>query len=113
MRSERKKQKCNSSVRPSFVVVRHNEEDKTKLEGVKCPKQSEVVECGYYMMRFMLDIILSKSISIIDIMKDSRRTYTQNDIDCIRSKWAEFVGKHVLEESIGVVKSYFRQLIDL
>ncbi|KAL0539394.1 hypothetical protein IC582_023606 [Cucumis melo] len=28
-------------------------------------------------------------------MKDSPRTYTQDDIDCIRFEWAEFVGKHV------------------
>ncbi|KAL0560611.1 hypothetical protein IC582_001020 [Cucumis melo] len=27
-------------------------------------------------------------------MKDSPRAYTQDDIDCIRSEWAEFVGKH-------------------
>ncbi|KAL0559471.1 hypothetical protein IC582_004082 [Cucumis melo] len=34
---------------------------------VKCPKQSRVVECGYYVMRFMRDIILSTSTSIIYI----------------------------------------------
>ncbi|KAA0042507.1 uncharacterized protein E6C27_scaffold5359G00010 [Cucumis melo var. makuwa] len=62
---------------------------------VKCPKQSGVVECGYYVMRFMRDIIMSTSTSIIQIMKDSPRAYTQDDIDCIRSEWAEFVGKHV------------------
>ncbi|KAL0549101.1 hypothetical protein IC582_013581 [Cucumis melo] len=89
---------------------------------VKCPKQSEVVECGYYVMRFMRDIIMSTSTSIIQIvsitviklaciyffvnkihleplyclqMKDSPHAYTQDDIDCIRSEWAEFVGKHV------------------
>ena len=28
-------------------------------------------------------------------MKDSPRTYTQDDIDYIRFEWAEFVGKHV------------------
>ncbi|KAL4011090.1 hypothetical protein IC575_028137 [Cucumis melo] len=28
-------------------------------------------------------------------MKDSPRAYTHDDIDCIRSEWAEFVGKHV------------------
>ncbi|KAA0060591.1 36.4 kDa proline-rich protein-like [Cucumis melo var. makuwa] len=61
----------------------------------QCPKQSGVVECGYYVMRFMWDIILSVSTSIIDIMKDSPRTYTRDDINCIRSEWAEFVGKHV------------------
>ncbi|KAA0051130.1 hypothetical protein E5676_scaffold986G00680 [Cucumis melo var. makuwa] len=61
---------------------------------VKCPKQSGVVECGYYVMRFMGDIIMSTSTSIIQIMKDSPRAYTQYDIDCIRSEWTEFVGKH-------------------
>ncbi|KAA0053572.1 uncharacterized protein E5676_scaffold522G00900 [Cucumis melo var. makuwa] len=62
---------------------------------VKCPKQSGEVECGYYVMQFMRDIIMSTSTSIIQIMKDSPRAYTQDDIDCIRSEWAEFVGKHV------------------
>ncbi|KAA0047610.1 transposase [Cucumis melo var. makuwa] len=32
---------------------------------LQCPKQSGVVERGYYVMRFMHDIILSKSTSII------------------------------------------------
>ncbi|KAA0054100.1 uncharacterized protein E6C27_scaffold131G00060 [Cucumis melo var. makuwa] len=62
---------------------------------LQCPKQSGVVECGYYVMWFMRDIILSRSTSIIQIMKDSPRAYIQDDIDCIRSEWAEFVGKHV------------------
>ncbi|TYK04901.1 hypothetical protein E5676_scaffold143G001050 [Cucumis melo var. makuwa] len=62
---------------------------------MKCPKQSGVLECGCYVMRFMRDIIMSTSTSIIQIMKDSPRAYTQDDIDCIRSEWAEFVGKHV------------------
>ncbi|TYJ95717.1 uncharacterized protein E5676_scaffold282G00170 [Cucumis melo var. makuwa] len=34
---------------------------------VKCPKKSRVVECGYYVMRFMRDIIMSRSTSIIQI----------------------------------------------
>ncbi|KAL0549333.1 hypothetical protein IC582_013814 [Cucumis melo] len=28
-------------------------------------------------------------------MKDSPHAYSQDDIDCIRSEWAEFVGNHV------------------
>ncbi|KAA0061183.1 transposase [Cucumis melo var. makuwa] len=35
---------------------------------VKCPKQSGVVECGYYVMRFMRDIIISRSTSIVQIV---------------------------------------------
>ncbi|TYK11161.1 uncharacterized protein E5676_scaffold66G00720 [Cucumis melo var. makuwa] len=68
---------------------------KSNLRVVKCLKQSGVVECGYYVIWFMRDIIMSTSTSIIQIMKDSPRAYTQDDIDCIRSEWAEFVGKHV------------------
>ncbi|KAL0536366.1 hypothetical protein IC582_025313 [Cucumis melo] len=68
---------------------------KSNWRVVKCLKQSGVVECGYYVMWFMRDIIMSTSTSIIQIMKDSPRAYTQDDIDCIRSEWAEFVGKHV------------------
>uniref|UniRef100_A0A9I9E4U3 Ubiquitin-like protease family profile domain-containing protein n=1 Tax=Cucumis melo TaxID=3656 RepID=A0A9I9E4U3_CUCME len=105
---------------------------------VKCPKQSGVVECGYYVMRFMGDIIMSTSTSIIQIMKDSPRAYTQYGIDCIRSEWTEFVGKHcvvhhevllkclvdkkvllkcvvdvqVLRQSIGAMKPYLCQFIN-
>uniref|UniRef100_A0A9I9EIX1 Uncharacterized protein n=1 Tax=Cucumis melo TaxID=3656 RepID=A0A9I9EIX1_CUCME len=71
-------------------------------------------------------------------MKDSPRTYTQDDIDYIRSEWPEFVRKYVycakaamkntvleenatameninevLQEPIGAVKPYLLQLIDL
>ncbi|KAL0533404.1 hypothetical protein IC582_030243 [Cucumis melo] len=79
-------------VEMSFNIMKKK---KPNWRVMKCPKGSGVVECGYYVMRFMRDIILSTSASIIDIMKDSPRTYTQDDIDCIRSEWAEFVGKHV------------------
>uniref|UniRef100_A0A9I9EJT6 Ubiquitin-like protease family profile domain-containing protein n=1 Tax=Cucumis melo TaxID=3656 RepID=A0A9I9EJT6_CUCME len=79
---------------------------------MKCPKQSGVLECGY-VMRFMRDIIMSTSTSIIQIMKDSPRAYTQDDIDCIRSEWAEFVGKHVLRQSVGAMKPYLRKFIDV
>ncbi|TYK14099.1 uncharacterized protein E5676_scaffold1193G00140 [Cucumis melo var. makuwa] len=50
---------------------------------VKCPKQSGVEEYGYYVNLFMRDIIMSTSTSIIHIMKDSPRAYTQDDIDYI------------------------------
>ncbi|KAA0045190.1 uncharacterized protein E6C27_scaffold30G001910 [Cucumis melo var. makuwa] len=84
-------------VERSFNIRNKN---KPNWRVVKCPKQSGVVECGYYVMWFMRDIIISRSTSIIQIMKDSPRAYTQDDIDCIRSEWAEFVGKHCIVRSI-------------
>ncbi|KAL4013245.1 hypothetical protein IC575_025407 [Cucumis melo] len=78
-------------VERSFNIMKKK---KPNWRVVKCSKQSGVVECGYYVMQVMRDIILSSSTSIIT-MKDSPHAYTQDDIDCIRSEWAEFVGKHV------------------
>ncbi|KAA0038005.1 uncharacterized protein E6C27_scaffold36G001940 [Cucumis melo var. makuwa] len=34
---------------------------------IKCPKQGGIVECGYYVMRFMRDIILSSNRTIIEV----------------------------------------------
>ncbi|KAL0536413.1 hypothetical protein IC582_025361 [Cucumis melo] len=35
---------------------------------IKCPKQGGIVECGYYVMRFMRDIILSSNRTIIEVL---------------------------------------------
>ncbi|KAL0540213.1 hypothetical protein IC582_024446 [Cucumis melo] len=42
--------------------------DLFNTDNIKCPKQSGVVECGYYVMRFMRDIIISRSTSIVQIL---------------------------------------------
>ncbi|TYK19630.1 uncharacterized protein E5676_scaffold242G00160 [Cucumis melo var. makuwa] len=98
-------------VERSFNIMKKK---KLNWRVVKCAKQSGVVECGYYVMRFMRDIILSRSTSIIHIMKDSPRAYTQDDIDCIRSEWVEFVGKHVsLWAEFGVCDYVFLKYVSL
>uniref|UniRef100_A0A9I9E4D6 Ubiquitin-like protease family profile domain-containing protein n=1 Tax=Cucumis melo TaxID=3656 RepID=A0A9I9E4D6_CUCME len=38
---------------------------------IKCPKQGGIVECGYYVMRFMRDIILSSNRTIIEVVSIS------------------------------------------
>ncbi|KAL4038171.1 hypothetical protein IC575_001778 [Cucumis melo] len=53
------------------------------------PDVSEVVEMSFNIM------MKKKPNWRIMKMKDSPRTYTQDDIDCTRFEWAEFVGKHV------------------
>lgn len=35
----------------------------------QCPKQLGVVECGYYVMRFMREIVLQNNTSILDIVR--------------------------------------------
>ncbi|KAL0553501.1 hypothetical protein IC582_007396 [Cucumis melo] len=94
-------------VERSFNIMKKK---KLNWRVVKCAKQSGVVECGYYVMRFMRDIILSRSTSIIHIMKDSPRAYTQDDIDCIRSEWVEFVS---LWAEFGVCDYVFLKCVSL
>uniref|UniRef100_A0A9I9E4A4 Ubiquitin-like protease family profile domain-containing protein n=1 Tax=Cucumis melo TaxID=3656 RepID=A0A9I9E4A4_CUCME len=53
------------------------------------PDVTEVVERSFNIMN------KKKPAWRVVKMKDSPRAYTQDDIDCIRSEWAEFVGKHV------------------
>ncbi|KAL0533268.1 hypothetical protein IC582_030486 [Cucumis melo] len=71
---------------------------------VKCPKQSGVVECGYYVMRFMRDIIMSTSTSIIQICVDKGLN---------KAKGNPMAFYKVLPQSIGAMKPWIRQLVDV
>ncbi|XP_024193342.1 uncharacterized protein LOC112185470 [Rosa chinensis] len=60
------------------------------LSGI--PPQPNNKECGYFVMRYMRDIIEDKDFSFVN--KWERRSslvYTQVDIDEIRNEWARFV----------------------
>ncbi|CAN6695440.1 unnamed protein product [Malus baccata var. baccata] len=57
---------------------------------VKCPLQEGTVECGYYVMKYMKEIINDPNCSIITKFKE-KATYTQHEIDALRIEWAEYV----------------------
>ncbi|TYK16857.1 uncharacterized protein E5676_scaffold96G001330 [Cucumis melo var. makuwa] len=67
---------------------------KPVLKIIKCSKKGGIVECGYYVMRFMCDIILSSNRTIIE-MEGSTSTYSQDDLDVVRTEWAEFVNQYI------------------
>ena len=48
----------------------------------QCPKQSGVVECGYYVMRYMREIILSGTTSILDIVRITNSYKLKLRIQC-------------------------------
>ncbi|CAL8136485.1 unnamed protein product [Prunus armeniaca] len=58
------------------------------------PKQPSSVECGYYVMRFMRDIIMDPSLEYEKTGKE-QPPYPQAAIDEVRNEWAEFVCLHV------------------
>ncbi|ONI29159.1 hypothetical protein PRUPE_1G184100 [Prunus persica] len=57
------------------------------------PKQPSNVECGYYVMRFMRDIIMDPSLGFeYKYAKGNQEaSYPQEAIDEVRNEWAEFV----------------------
>ncbi|KAL0540931.1 hypothetical protein IC582_020956 [Cucumis melo] len=52
------------------------------------------VECGYYVMRYMREI-LSKDTSIITDAIDTRNLYSQLELDEVRVEWAEFLSRYI------------------
>ncbi|XP_023767348.1 uncharacterized protein LOC111915950 [Lactuca sativa] len=57
-----------------------------------CPVQPGGTECGYYMLRFMKEMV-EEGIEVLvkDNIGDGKVEYTTNDIDEIREEWSEFV----------------------
>ncbi|KAL6588177.1 hypothetical protein OROMI_001155 [Orobanche minor] len=58
------------------------------------PHQPDAIQCGYYVMRYMRDIVEDKD-QFNFVTKWSRRDggleYTQDEIDVVRNEWAKFI----------------------
>ncbi|KAL0536443.1 hypothetical protein IC582_025392 [Cucumis melo] len=52
------------------------------------------VECGYYFMRYMREIV-SKDTSIITDMIDTRNSYSQLELDEVQVEWAKFLSRYI------------------
>ncbi|GMN67300.1 hypothetical protein TIFTF001_036352 [Ficus carica] len=68
--------------------IRRRRDCKTKISNRPCPLQEGSVECGYFILGFMRDIVLNG----IDAL-ESKQFYTSEDLDLIKREWSG----HVME----------------
>ncbi|KAL5573259.1 hypothetical protein UlMin_022856 [Ulmus minor] len=62
-----------------------------KISKLFAPQQLGGVECGYYVMHFMKDIVEKHIFSTSENAFDTK-TYSQEEIDKLRNEWAVYVG---------------------
>ncbi|TYK10636.1 uncharacterized protein E5676_scaffold315G001190 [Cucumis melo var. makuwa] len=60
----------------------------------KCAQQPGSTESGYYMMKFMQDIVRQKSITITDVLT-RQAPYTQSELDLVRVEYCDFLGRYI------------------
>ncbi|VFQ86369.1 unnamed protein product [Cuscuta campestris] len=69
-----------------------NSRKKIHWQVIQCPSQARVEESGYYIMKYMKDII---GTSINTIKDKEKNSYTQAEIDEVRVEWAEVVDSYI------------------
>ncbi|KAI8529959.1 hypothetical protein RHMOL_Rhmol11G0016600 [Rhododendron molle] len=55
-----------------------------------CPKQPSTIECGFFVMRFMKDLVANPSM-LCRRDFNGKKTFTQAEIDEVRIEWMNFV----------------------
>ncbi|KAL4025739.1 hypothetical protein IC575_014144 [Cucumis melo] len=58
-----------------------------KWRPVKCPRQLDSVGCGYYVQKYIHEIVYNSSTSITNLF-NTKNAYRQEEIDEIRTEWA-------------------------
>uniref|UniRef100_A0A9I9E5R3 Ubiquitin-like protease family profile domain-containing protein n=1 Tax=Cucumis melo TaxID=3656 RepID=A0A9I9E5R3_CUCME len=65
-----------------------------KWRPVKCPRQLDSVGCGYYVQKYIHEIVHNSSTSITNLF-NTKNAWRQEEIDEIRTEWAAFKGGKV------------------
>ncbi|XP_057446635.1 uncharacterized protein LOC130738591 [Lotus japonicus] len=62
-------------------------------DNIKCPRQTNNIDCGYYILKFMKDIITHNEPMIpLEYFQDCRCSFYSNDqLDEVREEWASYV----------------------
>ncbi|KEH15720.1 Ulp1 protease family, carboxy-terminal domain protein, partial [Medicago truncatula] len=60
---------------------------------VQCPRQENGIDCGYFVMRFMKEILISKLNEIPKLYIDDFKcvTYSKDKLREIQEEWCQFM----------------------
>ncbi|GMN68514.1 hypothetical protein TIFTF001_037571 [Ficus carica] len=89
--------------------IRRRRDCKTKISNRPCPLQEGSVECGYFILGFMRDIVLNGINAL-----ESKEFYSSEDLDLIRGEWASHVrppvGNHQKPKKFSFTTAIARRL---
>ncbi|KAL6312401.1 hypothetical protein AAG906_020013 [Vitis piasezkii] len=63
---------------------------------IEGPKQLDGVMCGYFVMRYMRDIIANRS--LLTSQFEGKKTYSRAKLDEVRSEWVSFFSTLILDQ---------------
>ncbi|WJX62977.1 hypothetical protein P8452_47914 [Trifolium repens] len=65
---------------------------------IECPQQTNTTDCGYFVMRFMKEIVMQYPKKIPDKYFDEYkcRTYSKDKLDEVKDEWTEYMFTNVI-----------------
>ncbi|PRQ48579.1 putative Ulp1 protease family catalytic domain, putative transposase, Ptta/En/Spm, plant [Rosa chinensis] len=96
MREEEWKYVVNNGIRQFNIETGRGFRKQPLWKVLMGPKQPSNMECGYYVMRYMKEIIEGHDLSFATKW-DGRKlnAYTQTELDEVRCEWTDFVSNYV------------------
>ncbi|KEH15719.1 Ulp1 protease family, carboxy-terminal domain protein [Medicago truncatula] len=81
------------SVRASYVIFKSSSDMGMETFNKQCPRQENGIDCGYFVMRFMKEILISKLNEIPKLYIDDFKcvTYSKDKLREIQEEWCQFM----------------------
>ncbi|CAJ2656755.1 unnamed protein product [Trifolium pratense] len=82
--------------------ISKSKKDKIKWNKIKCPRQRNTIDYGYFIMRFMKEVIMEYPNKIPDnyFSRHRHSTYSKEKLDEVKEEWAT----HMVEDVINDAK---------
>ncbi|KAK2368084.1 ubiquitin-specific protease [Trifolium repens] len=81
--------------------ISKSKKDKIKWHKIKCPRQINTIDCGYFIMRFMKEVIMEYPNKIPDnyFHRHRHSTYSKGKLDEVKEEWATYMVEDVINDA--------------